>query len=321
MASRSRLSGPAFALICAIAVAFVVLFMAIAGARFDTGVTEPEPMSAAQEDRQEMAIELTRLEDMASVANPDLSALAAAYADKVGGIWVPWPDGAPEGATNPPIDLSVPATPTTEEIAAQTDTVIALLSDSLVSASQEDAPLYSSMLLGLIAHHPTGATFDSVPLRASQFAEIVNDSASIVRFDVARQWFETAAARQDGEARDRSNAYREHLDSLVSHMLDQGTPDEREHIAALPDWFWDSPDPVELSSEAASLVVDHMVVLTSRVATDRRLDIVATAAQFLPALTEVPLYPGLEQTDADPSAPASEEPTEAPTPSEDPSVP
>lgn len=299
MAKRS-LSTPIFILACAIAAALFILIFLVIGGRFDSGIPEPEEASVAEQERQDTVEQLLTLSNAASDlstgedAYAAIAERAAAYADGLGGLWVPWPDGPPEGATNPPVETTPPTDLTAEGFVVLYDATMTQLVDGLAAASDQDAPRYASMLLGLQALSPEGATFSSEPPGTDDLAALLSDSVSLSVISHAHHYFETAAARTDVDSRTAREAAATRLDALSNAIIDTGVADTREQLPALPDWFWADPAGTvpQLVNEASIDVVDHMVSLTAHVAPEDRILLVSFASTFTPFFTEPPLYPG-----------------------------
>ncbi|MEZ7898994.1 MAG: hypothetical protein QMB98_09310 [Flaviflexus sp.] len=143
MTNREGLSKPAFALAVAIGIAIFVLAMVVFGTRLDSGPEEPPAASADEVARQDAAIAYEHVAEVAgSQGNEELATMASEHLEAVGGIWLPWPDGAPEGATNPPIP-AVSSADLTDLLA----TSIEATRVALEEGDPADAALYASILI------------------------------------------------------------------------------------------------------------------------------------------------------------------------------
>jgi len=300
MTRRAGLSWPVFSLSAAIGIAIFILAMIVIGTRLDTGPTLPDEPSAAEQVRQDAASAYSLLADAAE-NDPDylaIGTMARAHEDAVGGVWIPWPEGAPEDATNPP----APHSDSTDVIDLLGEG-IAATEAALQEADSSDTVLYASILLRQqVAYNSVASADDEEPsggmsaeqLSPDQLGEIAGES--LVIFDTARQWLETAAPHLDGN--DRALQRIADLDAYTAAILDAGAADEREAFAAVPQWFLDDPSPetaARLEEEAYRLV---LVELFTYVPTKEGLDaeIVATALEFVsPAIAaDLPDLPFLD---------------------------
>lgn len=264
--------------------------MIVIGVRLDTGPTLPDPPSAAEEARQNAAASYSVLADAAEDDDTytDIAQMARSHEDAVGGVWVPWPEGAPDGATNPPAPQADSA-----DVTELLDEAIAATETALREASSSDAALYASILLRQQAAYdsiaaedeePTGG-MTAEPLSSAQIAELAGEQ-SLVELDTARQWLETAAPHL--ESNEQARARIADLDDFTSEILDSGTADSRDAFAPVPDWFLEAPSPEtasRLEAEAYRLVATEIFTY---IPTQSGVDaeIIATALQFLsPSIT------------------------------------
>lgn len=112
---------------------FVGIMIAI-GARWENADLSPQAPSELELTRQNLAEQAARIDASASKlreskddATVELVALSAErYLDLLGGVWVPWPSGAPSGYTNPPVATAAP-----------TDVTSAVLAEELTAFSQD----------------------------------------------------------------------------------------------------------------------------------------------------------------------------------------
>ena len=288
MATRSHVSAKVFLLGCAIAVALFALIMIIAGIRIDRGIPQPPPADSAEISRQDTVETLLQLADGAeslSAGEDQYAALAATarfYADELGGLWVPWPDGAPEGATNPPVETAAPRDLSAEGMTLLYDAAIEDLVAALAAAPESQATLYATLVADLASLAPPEAAAlpGEVP-GADELAEVATDAQTVRVLDVARQYLETATARTPEDQRERLQARVDRLDAIVDAMLEAGAADTRVGVADLPDWFYDDPSQLDrLVGEANALVADQAMFLTNQVPAERRIDLVQLALEF-----------------------------------------
>jgi len=100
-----------------LAIAVVCGSLALAGVRLDDRDAAVPAASAGERARQGLAEKVARLRASASAlqtAHPEVPQYATiadrakAYSAAVGGVWRPWPSGAPSGRTNPPVATAAP---------------------------------------------------------------------------------------------------------------------------------------------------------------------------------------------------------------------
>ena len=83
------------AILLGIAISAVV--MVVTGTRLDRDVS-PDHASPEEVQRQELAAHTQMIADHGG----DFAVFGEEWTNALGGVWVPWPDGAPEDYTNPP---------------------------------------------------------------------------------------------------------------------------------------------------------------------------------------------------------------------------
>lgn len=304
MIRRVGLSWPAFILAVAIGVAIFILAMVVIGVRLDTGPTLPDEPSSAEEARQAAASSYSLLADAAEGDETfaQVADMARSHEEAVGGVWVPWPDGAPDGATNPP-DAHSDSTDVVELLGES----IAATELALGEADSSDAPLYASMLLRQqVAYETVAVTAEGEelvnhmaagPLTPDQVAELASEQ-TLVELDTARQWLETAAPHL--ESNDGARARIADLDDYTNAILDAGISDQRDAFATLPDWFLENPSAetaLRLEAEASRRVARELFTyIPTRTGIDA--EIVATALRFLSPSVKAELtdFPLLEVT-------------------------
>ncbi|MCI5826070.1 MAG: hypothetical protein MR006_05345 [Arcanobacterium sp.] len=78
------------------------------GARWEHPDLSPAAPTAPEQERQSLAILAQRIaaSGSAAPADPSLATAAHEWAADLGGVWVPWPKGAPEGYSNPTLNLT-----------------------------------------------------------------------------------------------------------------------------------------------------------------------------------------------------------------------
>ncbi|MFH5822507.1 hypothetical protein [Georgenia sp. AZ-5] len=213
--------------------------------RLDTPPAEPPRPDAVEVQRQEEAILSAAIADVARItdAGADVAGVLArvagnaeAHAGALGGVWEPWPGGAPEGARTPEPVETPSATATPEGVlgllvqgaASAREAALTSTDDDLaaalaaVSLSRADDARRLAAALGVSADLPAGA-----PLTPEALLTHGPGEATVRLLDSARFAVETVAARTDGAARERAWERAEHLQALVDAALAAGAPDER----------------------------------------------------------------------------------------------
>lgn len=122
--------------------AFVGVMVAI-GVRWENADLSPETPSELEVTRQNLAEQAARIDTSADAllakkadATVELVGTAAEhYLDMLGGVWVPWPSGAPSGYTNPPVATAAPDDVTSDVLTEE----LTSFSQALLNAV-EDVP-------------------------------------------------------------------------------------------------------------------------------------------------------------------------------------
>ena len=100
------------------------------GVRWENADLSPETPSELEVTRQSLAEQAARLNAsahalLATKADPTVELVgtsAERYLDLLGGVWIPWPSGAPSGYTNPPLATSAPEGVTTNTLTEELTT-------------------------------------------------------------------------------------------------------------------------------------------------------------------------------------------------------
>ncbi len=244
-------------------IAFFTVFFAILislGARSEYADLTPKPASSAEQERQKLAIFAQRI-----AASQDLSLQAAEVAkqaqiwlDHLGGVWMPWPEGAPEGYENPPIDTSAYSSIdqlrqavwnfSSIALSAYTDTESTdqtpdnFKMNAIESAEDEnnsDSARRTLAEIGLDAIY-AGIALDreagvqpncEAPNTENLAAALSSYPDTLKNLDTARQWLEYQTALSPS---DDLSAQVNTLNTLIDTALDAGTPDTRQVMAPPP---------------------------------------------------------------------------------------
>lgn len=230
--------------------AFAGILIAL-GARLENPDLTPPAASAEELARQDLAEQAVRIENSArqlQQASPDSAALAsiaqaaAVYSDTLGGVWIPWPDGAPTGYTNPPVATAPPQDLDGAALTAQLLTFSGAALEHAEAAPSEQRRDLESMALGsqFLAMNlaeaeklPSPPTCADVDVAAAGLA--ANSPAMLETADAARQWLETDAANLAQDKRADELVRIDALSSFEEAILGSGTADTRTAFAAYPE--------------------------------------------------------------------------------------
>ncbi|VEI12664.1 hypothetical protein [Trueperella bialowiezensis] len=264
MSKRESGSTLVFAGSLLLGVAIFALVMVVMGTRLDKDVS-PEPASEQENERQEIAALAQVISDDA-----ELGDYGQAWLDALGGVWVPWPDGAPEGYTNPP-------TP----VPAATDAPAALDQLASTALNSDLGSTVTSMgvaALTLNAHDVAGCgEYDMAAL-----GTMTATGTAVERIETARQWLELDAARTPEGERENDVARIELLSDLIDAQLAAGAPDKRPAIIT-------EPEPDTHVTAAYDTVVTELL---SHARTAQPTD-VHNAASFICHLYKIPGAPAI----------------------------
>ena len=309
--SRRRVDATTVRFIGALILAIGVFagFLVALGVRLDhQSVAAPTP-SASEKARQDIAVAALRIENSAKAlasAHPevtsyaDIVTAAGLYAESVGGVWVPWPSGAPSGHTNPPLATTAPS----EIDAAKLTTELTNLSDTALAASgkapEEDRGTYTAIALSarLYAQNlaaEVGAESPACPAGDPLTAGAATPDVTTLRAaDTARQWFEVEAAQLPEDQRSTDLTRIDAVANFEEAIIAAGATDKRGVFAPIPSTAEES-----LSFQALSLLTHQILVAAAITDQPGREALVgfscslfATPAErssVLPILTEPPV--------------------------------
>lgn len=298
-------------------------------------------MDAAQEARQDGARAAMVLAEAAGRVAPRagddapllkaIAAQASAQADALGGVWVAWPDGAPEGVATPePSPTADPSVRDLTEVRALLHAGMDAHREAAMSAPQgpiaaREASLAASRAAQIAAldatrpdAHPPPPPIE--PGVATPEGEAVAPApapdpqptaypgaeprAALETLDAARYGLETAAARLDGPTREVAAAAAADTRSAGQALVDGGSSDTRR--AAYPTGR-PSQDPLADARRALAPVLDLHIAAIARASNEERPALLAAAQRtamslgHLGAVTsgELAALPGLAPEDAE----------------------
>ncbi len=249
--ATTTVSGWKFVLGSVMGVAIFAGVLVAMGTRLEHQDLTPPDASTQEKARQTLAEQAVRIENSAlqlQADKPDNAVLqsiadaTSTYADGLGGVWIPWPNGAPTGYTNPPVETE-PATDLdsatlVEELMTFSDTARQGL-EGTPSEQQRDL---DAMALGaqFLAMNLSEAekltptpTCGDVDLAAAGSA--ANTTSVLEAADAARQWLETDAANMAAGSRVAELERIDALSKFEEYILRSGTADTRTAFAAYPE--------------------------------------------------------------------------------------
>lgn len=274
------------------------------GLRLDTGPEGPSPASVAETHRQDAAIQAQNLaETTRAVAETEtdpsvleaLDAVAAGLDEQVealGGVWVAWPDGAPEGESNRPVPEPASASGLEDLrglLTSSADEVVTVLTD--VPATDQDlASVLTSVAVGrhlAAAELPREDGAEAAVEPAAPGADLiagVADGPTVRALDQAHYFAQTIAAREDdAEAAERAT----NLQVLIDAALAAGAPDTRE-----PAYPWPDGEAVTYRIEAEQDLLDQWIFLATTAPGQYRADLVDAAVDSALTLASLGEDPG-----------------------------
>lgn len=244
-------------------IAFFTVFFAILislGARSEYADLTPKPASAAEQERQNLAIVAQRIaaSQNLSLQAAEVAKQAQIWLEHLGGVWMPWPEGAPEGYENPSIDTSAYSSIdqlrqavwnfSSLALSAYTDTESTdqppnnFKTNAIESGEDEnnsDSARRTLAEIGLDAMY-AGIALDreagvqpncEAPNTENLTAALSSYPDTLKNFDTARQWLEYQTALSPS---DDLSAQVNTLSTLIDTALDAGTPDTRQVMAPPP---------------------------------------------------------------------------------------
>lgn len=254
-----------------------------AGVRLDNQQVDPEPATAAEQARQGLAVQAHRLGAHASALKDsgalygELATHASDWEKRLGGVWVPWPDGnLPAGRTNPPLETDAPAAP--DPVALLTD-LTKFSSTVLTDASSHEGALREefvrmSLDAKLLAARLAGATGTEIPPAGSVDYEAVAAAATgadqMNAIEEARQWLEREATTLPAGSVPAVDARIDVLNTVQDELIKAGAEDTRAPVVPFPELA----EGETLTSKALERVSSSFLPLTASASADQTRAIV-----------------------------------------------
>ncbi|MGC5626762.1 hypothetical protein ACPYO6_00765 [Georgenia sp. Z1344] len=287
--------------------AIAVAGVALAGCsiRIDSDPEPPPAATATQQWRQDVAVETAGLAEAARTlaADPSTDPAVAeavegvaadldAQVEALGGVWVAWPDGPPEGQTNAPLPEAPVVADVTELrglLSASADSTIAILAD--VPAAERDlASVLAATATGRILaaleleQHSDGGTPVEVTPMTPEVVAAVADGPTVLVLDQARYLEEILAARGMAEsAPERADQ----LQVLVDTAIEAGAQDTRE-----PAYPWPDGDADAFRAVTEADLLDQWIFLAGTAPAEQRGALVDAAADAAVRLQAAGVDPG-----------------------------
>ncbi|XCB30376.1 hypothetical protein RQN30_02880 [Arcanobacterium hippocoleae] len=226
--SRARFSAAIF-----LGVSLFTLFMFFIGTRLENPDLSPAAPTPQENIRQELAVESARIAaGAAALKLSDLAAAADSWTKQLGGVWIPWPEGAPNGYENPPLDLSAKSK-NFSELTAELQ-IFAKNTANLgpgFAAGSEMVNLAGNVLqtaenLALKNNLPSVLP----PINTFSIAAQINDPHTVIALDTVKQVLEAHTAQLPAAQNLQRKINRKNialLDALINDALESGTADER----------------------------------------------------------------------------------------------
>lgn len=272
------------------------------GLRWETPLPEEPSADAIEQSRQSAAVSTATLaatldalpapaegEDEVAAVLDRARDQVAAQEEALGGLWVAWPEGAPEGvaASGPPA-TAPPAEPDAADVLNQLERSSAQARRDAVRTPDDDvAALLASMSIAR-AHLAAdlGAVLDveverpaGTPMSIEALLRRGVDGPTVAVLDQARHAWETRAARADGDRREAATRRAEHYQSLVDAALAAGARDSR-----LPTYAEGDPGETDRTAELVAVldaerdVLEHWLFSTS-LANEEMREVLLAAAE------------------------------------------
>ncbi|MDR6939074.1 hypothetical protein [Arcanobacterium hippocoleae] len=208
-------------------------FMYFIGTNWEKPNLNPAKPAASESARQELAIDSARIAAGAKkLGLTELSTLADTWTNDLGGVWAPWPEGAPAGYKNPGLDLSAKSA-TVPELVAELTLFARTLADKGTAFAPPPAMIdFASKVFiqadQLARMHSLPQALPEVAL--PQVASLINDAQTVVELESTKQILEahTALLPSGQEAKRKEN--RKHialLGTCINLALSAGVDDER----------------------------------------------------------------------------------------------
>ncbi len=191
-------------------IAIFALVMVVMGTRLEKDVS-PAPATPQEIERQNLAVRTQAIADDGG----ELAVFGEEWTNALGGVWIPWPDGAPEDYTNPPLPDPGPA-----------DVHEAMLELSESALSSDLGPVTTAIGISALSLSASEAG-QCGDYDLATVASVAKTGVAVENIEMSRQWLEQDAARMALGERDDELARIELLSDLLDAQLAAGAPDTR----------------------------------------------------------------------------------------------
>ncbi|MFP7706977.1 hypothetical protein [Trueperella sp. LYQ141] len=201
-----------------IGIGIFALVMVITGTHISHDPEVPT-LDSSEEARQELAVHAQQIADM---SDGNMHSTATEWVSALGGVWVPWPQGAPEGQANPQL-------PT-----ASYSTLPAALS-SFANEALTSSAGPTAVAIGISAYTQSVSsaekcgTYDLLTV-----GRALSNDAAVENIEIARQWLEIPASHMQIGQRDLPLARIALLSALLDAQIASGGSDTRPALAPPP---------------------------------------------------------------------------------------
>ena len=249
--TEKKVSGWKFAAGAILGIAIFIGVLVAIGARLEHQDLTPPQASEQESARQALAEQAVRIERSAQQLQQDgeedgslqaIADTASVYAEDLGGVWVPWPGGAPTGYTNPPLETEPAADITGAALVEELISFSESAESAVDSAPDAQRQELVSMALGaqlLAMDLAESAGIEEPPscgdVDIAAAGAVANDTSTLEVADAARQWLETDASNLAAGARDPELVRINAVSTFEEAILRSGTADTRSAFAAYPE--------------------------------------------------------------------------------------
>lgn len=251
-----------FAFLSLLLVIGVVAGAVYLGMRIDYQKIDPEPPTAAEKERQDMAVETARILSYSKQnGQSEIATHAEKWLEMLGGVWQPWPDGnLPEGRTNPPYETEPPAQADTSYLIEQLNDLSNSATDqaSLRAGEEREALIRIAIDAKICAARVAVEAGQDAPVSGTLDIENlagVANSDTLTTLSQARQWLEKDASLVDVTGRATLSARIETISALEEAILAHGVADKRPAVSPLPQL----KDEQTLTSVALSHIANTLI--------------------------------------------------------------
>ena len=256
-------------------------------------LTPPEP-SAGEIQRQKTALSAHLISEIAK-QHPQLSALGAAgeaWEKAWGGVWVPWPEGAPAGYQNPELSL----TPAATDIPALQSELLNFANLSIQAGSNRTArqlgiatsakARYYMALLAKESGNKGETAADIAPGSLKELGKAVSGSEELKRLETLRQQLQNTTAELAFSEREDRLQLLDSLNAIIDGALANKITDTRPVMV----------DPDMKVADLGAALCGELLTLGERSEAPARETAAEVLAQILQVFPNDSAFPGWQST-------------------------